>query len=148
MPSLRNQATRSAIAQRLQQLTLSTKPKWGKFDAPRMLCHLSDALSVSLGEIQSRPLNRKIFQHFPMKHLALYVLPFPKGFPAPPEMLGTAPAAFDADCNRLVELINRVAALPQGEDGPEHPLFGPLSNEEWNALHWKHIDHHLKQFGC
>jgi hypothetical protein len=62
-------------------------------------------------------------------------------------MLASAPASFDADRQRLLDFIGRVAAAPKAQ-GPEHPLFGPLTNDEWNALHRKHIDHHLKQFGC
>lgn len=147
MPSLRDEAARDAILQRLSRLTPAAKPKWGKFDASHMMCHLNDALAVSLGEMPTEPLNKKAFQHFPLKHLALYVLPFPKGFPAPPGMLTTVPASFDADRQRLVAFIARMAAAPSA-DGPAHPLFGPLSNDEWNSLHWKHIDHHLKQFGC
>jgi len=147
MPSLRDPATRNAMLQRLGRLTPATRAKWGKFDAARMICHLNDSLAVALGEIPSHSLNRKIFQHFPLKHLAMYVVPFPKGFPAPPEMLSTQPATFDADRQRLLGLVTRLAETPKAA-APEHPLFGPLTTDEWNALQWKHIDHHLKQFGC
>jgi hypothetical protein len=147
MPSLRDQATRSVILRRLQRLTPATKPNWGEFNAARMVCHLNDSIDVALGEISSHSLNRKAFQHFPLKHLAMYVVPFPKGFPAPPEMLSSAPATFAADRQRLFDLIDRLATAPKAQ-GTEHPLFGPLTMDEWNALQWKHIGHHLKQFGC
>jgi Protein of unknown function (DUF1569) len=147
MPSLRDSSTRKALIHRLQQLTPATKPRWGKFDAPRMLCHLNDALAVSLRELSATTMNKKAFQHFPLKHLVIYVFPFPKGAPAPPDMLTSTPEDFDADRQRLFDRMERMAAVPNAQ-GPEHPLFGPLSNEEWNALHWKHIAHHLKQFGC
>jgi oxepin-CoA hydrolase/3-oxo-5,6-dehydrosuberyl-CoA semialdehyde dehydrogenase len=36
-------------------------------------------------------------------------------------------------------------------DDPEkktlHPAFGELNFEEWVQLHYKHVKHHLKQFG-
>ena len=147
MPSLRDSSTRTQIIQRLQQLTPSTKPKWGKFNAPRMICHLNDALAASLGELPTTTMNMKAFQHFPLKHLVLYVVPFPKGAKAPPDMLLSVPTDFDADRQRLFDRMERIATAPNAQ-GPEHPLFGPLTYEEWNALHWKHIAHHLKQFGC
>jgi len=28
-----------------------------------------------------------------------------------------------------------------------HPFFGKMNIAEWDGLTWKHIDHHLKQFG-
>ncbi len=147
MPSLRDAATRNASIQLLDRHTPTTRARWGKFDAARMTCHLNDSLAVVLGEIPSHSLNRKTFQHFPLKHLAMYVVPFPKGFPAPPEMLSTEPATFDVDGQRLFGLLNRRAQTRKAA-APEHPLFGPLTTDEWNALQWKHIDHHLKQFGC
>ncbi len=147
MPSLRDETARKQVIQRLERLTPATRPQWGRFDAPRMICHLVDSLAMSLGELPSRSANRKVFQHFPLKHLVLYVVPFPKSFPAAPELLSTAPRDFGADRQRLLGLIDRLAVTPKA-NGPEHPLFGPLTNEEWNALQWKHIAHHLKQFGC
>jgi len=146
MPTLRDQGIRSGLIQRLQHLTPETKPQWGKLNAPRLLCHLRDTLDMSLGTVAVPPDNRKAFHHFPLKHLILYVLPFPKGVPTPNELTATSPANFKADRRRVVELIERLAATPHA-NGPQHPFFGPLTNEEWNALQWKHISHHLTQFG-
>ena len=28
-----------------------------------------------------------------------------------------------------------------------HPVFGELNYEEWVLLHYKHVMHHLRQFG-
>lgn len=147
MPSLRDESARKQLVQRLQNLTPATKPKWGKLDAPRVLCHLGDTLAMGVGEVPTKSVNRKMFHHFPLKHLILYVLPFPKNVPTAPELLASAPSDFEADRKRVLDLINRLAVTPPA-NGPEHPFFGPLTNEEWNALQWKHIDHHMKQFGC
>ena len=146
MPSLRNQAERTLLIQRLQSLAPQTKPLWGKLDAPRLLCHLGDSLAMGLGDLPTQSVNKKAFHHFPLKHLIVYVLPIPKNVPTAPELLSTEPGNFESDRRRVVESITRMAAEPHGH-GPEHPFFGPLSTEEWNALQAKHIDHHLRQFG-
>jgi hypothetical protein len=146
MSSLRNETVRIGMIQRLQRLTPATTPQWGKLDAPRLLCHLSDTLAMSLGEVSAPSMNRKAFHRFPLKHIILYVLPFPKNVPTPGELRSTSPRDFDADRERAVELMNRLAATPHAK-GPEHPFFGPLTNDEWNALQCKHICHHFKQFG-
>jgi hypothetical protein len=146
MPSLRNEKTRNGLIQRLQYLTPETKPQWGKLDAPRLLCHLSDTFDMSLGTLSVPSHNIKAFQHFPFKHLFLYVVPFPKGAKAPSELLTTQPGDFESDRKRLFDLIGRLASTPRAQ-GPAHPFFGPLTNDEWNALQGKHISHHLKQFG-
>ena len=146
MPSLRSEAVRNNLIERLQNLNPASKPRWGNFDAAHMLSHLHDSLAMALGEVSTRSANKRAFQRFPLKHLILYVLPFPKGVPTAPELLVRVPAEFEQDRQRVVGLIERVAAAPRSK-GPEHPFFGPLDNEEWNALAAKHISHHLKQFG-
>jgi len=146
MPSLRNQKSRNSLLERLQLLTPETARKWGQMDASRMICHLGDALAMALGDLPVKPVQAGPFQHFPLKHLILYVFPMPKGVPTAPELLSTSPATFEADRRKVAEGIQRMAAAPGGA-GPVHPFFGPLTNDEWNALQHKHIDHHLKQFG-
>jgi Protein of unknown function (DUF1569) len=147
MPSLRDQTARRQLVQRLQKLTPATRPKWGKLNAPGVLCHLSDTLAVALGDASATPLNRKLLHHFPVKHLIIHVFPFPKGALTAPEYLSSSPGDFDTDRRRLLELMDRLAAARKAT-GPENPIFGPMTNDEWNVLQWKHFDHHLKQFGC
>ena len=146
MPTFRSPSQRDALIQRLQRLGPDAQPRWGSLTAPRLLCHLCDTLAMAVGELPVPPMNKRVFHHFPMKHLILYVLPFPRGVPTSRELLSSSPASFDADRQRVLELIARLAASP-GALGPSHPLFGPLNNDEWNALQAKHLAHHLTQFG-
>jgi hypothetical protein len=146
MSSLRNEKTRNGLIQRLHALTPETRPQWGKLDAPRLLCHLGDSLAMALGDLPTQSVNRRAFQHFPMKHLILYVLPFPKNVPTVPELLSSAPGDFERDRQRVIDSIGRLASAPQGM-GAEHPFFGPLTSAEWSALQCKHLSHHLQQFG-
>lgn len=62
-------------------------------------------------------------------------------------MLTTAPLAWDRDSAALHALIDRFAEKTPSEDWAAHPAFGPLSGREWDVLSWKHLDHHLRQFG-
>jgi hypothetical protein len=146
MPTLRDEKTRKILFHRLHALTPETQPRWGKLDAPRLLCHLSDALAMGLGDLHTQPGNHNVFHHFPMKHLILYVLPFPKSVPTAPELLSSSPGEFEQDRQRVIDSIDRLASAPQGM-GAVHPFFGRLTNEEWNSLQCKHLSHHLKQFG-
>jgi hypothetical protein len=146
MPSMRDQNVRNSLLERLRRLTPTSARQWGQMDAARMICHLSDTLAMALGDLPVKPTKAGPFQHFPLKHLILYVFPMPKNVPTAPELLSTSPATFEADRRLVEERINRMADAPHGA-GPVHPFFGPLSNDEWNVLQHKHIDHHLKQFG-
>ena len=103
---------------------------------------------MALGELPVRPKNKRAFQTFPLKHLALYVIPFPKGAPTAPELLAGQPGDFEADRARLRALLEQFGTGPEEGPGPAHPLFGPLSRKEWGVLVYKHTDHHLRQFSA
>jgi hypothetical protein len=140
---------RKELVQRLGRVQRETKAQWGSLDALRMMSHLSDALDSALGRLDAGLTGGPgpaMLRHFPMKHLALYVIPMPKGAKAPRELLARAPGDFEEERQRVIERIEMLAVTPRG-DGPAHFLFGPLTNDEWNALNWKHTDHHLRQFG-
>jgi hypothetical protein len=147
MPTLRNEAGRKALLQRLGRVMPESKAHWGRFDAPRMMCHLGDALEEALGRREVPRSGPAMMRHFPVKHLAIYVVPMPKGAKAPPQLLAEKPGEFEANRRRVVEAIEQVAARPAGP-GPNHFLLGRMSCDQWNVLAWKHIDHHLRQFNC
>jgi hypothetical protein len=86
-------------------------------------------------------------RHFPVKHLFLYVLPIPKGVPTAPELLAREPAPWAEERAQLAALVARFGGAPARAAWPEHPLFGPLTAHEWGTLTYKHVDHHLRQFG-
>jgi hypothetical protein len=146
LPSIRNQSARNVLFLRINALTPNAKPRWGKLDAPAMICHLGDTLAMALGDLPVKPGKQGPLHYFPLKHLILYVLPIPKNVQTATELLSTPQGNFDNDRQRVIEQIMRLAKQPRSM-GPVHPHFGPLTNEEWNVLQWKHTHHHLKQFG-
>ena len=49
----------------------------------------------------------------------------------------------------LLSYIDRFLAIgPEVIANKKHPFFGELTFEEWDKLQWKHLDHHLRQFGA
>lgn len=146
MPTLRNAADRRGLLERLQRVKPEAKAQWGRFDAGRMMCHLADALEEALGRRRVPRSGPAVLRHFPMKHLAIHVIPMPKGAKAPRELLAEAPGDFEANRRRVMEGIEQVGAMREGR-GPDHFLFGKMSWTQWNCLQWKHTDHHLRQFG-
>jgi hypothetical protein len=113
-----------------------------------MLQHLRLSARMAVGELEVVSASKRIFQVFPVKHLILYVLPFPKGAPTAPELLPAAASSVEEERVAVLELLNRIGAGAREGTGPAHPLFGPLSWREWGAATYKHVDHHLKQFGA
>jgi hypothetical protein len=104
---------------------------------------------MTLGELKVPSANKRAFQIFPLKHLIIYVLPFPKGAPTAPELkVDEVAASLEDERAALLELLDRIGTGPQEGAGPAHPLFGPLTRREWAVITYKHVDHHLKQFGA
>jgi hypothetical protein len=137
---------RSQLLQRLRQLRPDAQPAWVTLDAPRMLCHTADQLRVALGDLDSKP------THTLASRTLLKFLVINTGFEPPrgkirtaPEMLTSRPATWEADLEACVSLAERVG---DGSARAVHPTFGPLSPEQWGILCWKHLNHHLVQFGC
>lgn len=150
MRSILNEDDRSAITNRVRSLSVSSTRRWGSMDVARMLHHLRLSALMALGELPVPSKSKRVFQVFPLKHLILYVLPFPKGAPTAPELKADPDlaASLEEERTALLELLERIGTGLREGVGPDHPLFGPLTWREWGVATYKHTDHHLKQFGA
>ena len=74
--------------------------------------------------------------------------PYKKNSRTAPEFIVTGTKNFESEKNRLVDFINRTQRLGSGHfhNKPSH-AFGALTHKEWNTMFYKHLDHHLNQFG-
>jgi hypothetical protein len=143
--TLLNHNDRTLIVERLRRVRPEARPAWGSLDAPRMLCHVADQMRVALGDVPTKPRHSFITRTL-VKHLVVNTgMQPPRGkVQTSPEMLGSPPSSWEADLSACVQLVDRVA---EGTANAVHPAFGPLSSEEWGRLCWKHLNHHLVQFG-
>ena len=146
MGSVLNESDRTALISRIHSLTASSTARWGKMSVIGMLQHLRLSGRMAVGELPVASVNKRPFQMFPLKHLILYVFPFPKGAPTARELYPEGAASFDEERAHVVNLVEQIGASPREGMGPAHPLFGPLSWREWGVVTYKHVDHHLKQF--
>jgi hypothetical protein len=148
MRSILNESDRAEIASRVRSLSESSTGRWGSMGVAGMLQHLRLSARMTLGELPVPSSNKRAFQVFPLKHLILYVLPFPKGAPTAPELKPSVAASFEEERAALLELLARIGTGPREGTGPAHPLFGPLTWREWGVATYKHANHHLRQFGA
>ena len=148
MGSILNEGDRAEIIRRFESLSTSSSRRWGSLDVVGMLQHLRLSARMTVGELTVPSSNKRVFQMFPLKHLILYVLPFPKGAPTARELKPGPAESFEAERAALLELLERIGSGPVEGTGPAHPLFGPMTWREWGVVTYKHADHHLKQFGA
>ena len=141
-----DEATRK-LHERVGRLAWNAPAQWGSFTAPKMICHLADSLKMAMGDLKVAS-KRLPIRFTPLKQLIIYVAPFPKGAPTAPELLARAPKEWASDVGDVQALLDRAASARTTETWPEHPAFGALSTRAWGVLIFRHMDHHLKQFGA
>ena len=138
---------RGALLARLSRLTPDARPVWGRFTPTEMVCHVSSGIRQGLGEVDLGP-PRGLLTRWPLNWLAINVAPFPKHAPAAPEMLGRPSAGtWEADLAELRGAVGRFAARGAGAPWPPSRVFGRISGRTWGVLQYRHLDHHLRQFG-
>lgn len=147
--SLFDPAGLAAMLARLDRLRPDATRHWGRMSVAQMLAHCQQPLRVALGELPlKRSLIGLLFGRLAKKKLLAPDLWKP-GMPTAPEFRIT-----DARDFRLEHAALRLLVERFGNGGPAslsrlpHPFFGPLTPEEWQALQWRHLDHHLRQFGA
>jgi hypothetical protein len=146
--TLLNASDRGSILERVALVRRDATARWGAMDASQMMRHLAEALGASLGDVHHQPYNRPLFHTRIVKYVFIRVLPFPRNAPTAPELRIVEAAELDVERARVTELLVRYGEQPSDADPHvEHPLFGPMSHAEWAELEYKHVDHHLRQFG-
>ena len=145
-------ATLEALIARLEALRPDAERRWGTLTAGEMLCHLGDSHETVLKRPMADEPAATVRPRPFLKWIALYSpLPWSKkaqtGASVDPRRDGTQPGDFEADRRRAIETLRRVATVPHQELNPIHGLFGPMSPRDWYRSTYRHVDHHLRQFG-
>ena len=146
--NLFNAAAAESIIQRVQQLQPDTAPLWGKMNATEMLRHCNSCNAEILE--QERGDKKTTVKQFLLRILALYLAPnFAKGISSEPHhnFAGKVDSSqFEPQKGAFIRLIRELHATKRPLT-LTHPAFGNISTREWGIAAYKHMDHHLRQFG-
>jgi hypothetical protein len=147
MKTLWEREAREELKQRLRRLDPTRGPRWGRMNAPQMLVHLNEAMRMCLNELPVAP-RRLPIRYTPLKQMIIYWLPWPKGAPTAPELLEGIPGEWQTDVASMCAYVDQFATRSREGPWPQHPAFGRMSSRAWGVLGYRHIDHHLRQFGA
>lgn len=139
-------AVRQEIIERINKLTPGTKQLWGKMNVSQMLAHIQMPIRIAYGIHQPKGsfLLRLIGPLFKSK--LWDEKPYKQGLPTDPTFVMTgSEKEFEKEKSAVLELLNNFTN--ENVIGEHHPVFGKLTKENWSKATWKHLDHHLKQFG-
>ena len=148
LPNLFVPGDREFLARRLSELEPTAQRRWGTMTPAQMLRHCAVGLEAATGD---RPM-RQVFLGRLLAPLmlrgALGPKPIAKGIPTDPAFRIVGELDFEAERTRLATLLDRfIRRGPEGAEGATHAFFGRMEGRAWGRLMYKHLDHHLTQFG-
>ncbi|MEP7321707.1 MAG: DUF1569 domain-containing protein [Saprospiraceae bacterium] len=148
MKNILNEVDYLEIKGRIQGLPETSTRRWGKMDIQEMLVHCTRQLKLAMGEMPSDQQGPSILRSKLGKWFLFSNVPWPKGAVTPVEMNThiTTYSLTDFETEKK-ELLKYLELVKNYTAFKTHPFFGDLNRKEWARLVYKHLDHHLKQFG-
>jgi hypothetical protein len=149
MNSVFNLDDLNEIKGRINNLNSESLPQWGKMNAAAMLAHCSVTYEMIYTKKHPKPnfVLRFILTSF-VKKAVVSPKPYPKNSKTAPAFLITDSRDFDREKEILFHWLDKVYSDGRESfEGRESHSFGKLSTEEWDRMMYKHLDHHLNQFG-
>ena len=148
MTSLFIPTDREALSLRLATLEPGATRQWGKMEPAQMLLHCAIGLEAATGD---RPMKQAFLGKLVTPFIRRTVLgekPFSRNAPTDPSFVVSDRRDFEEERTRLATQIDRfIQRGPESAGKQTHAFFGRLSGDEWGRLMYKHLDHHLRQFG-
>jgi hypothetical protein len=149
MKNLFEETTAKDIKGRIERLGPKSERHWGKMNAAQAMAHCAKTMEWAVGDsYQPRMFIGRIVGPLVKSKVLKDEQPMGRNAPTAKSLEVTNECELGKECQRLRGLIDRFAAGgPQGCTKHPHTFFGPLTPEEWARLMYKHLDHHLRQFG-
>jgi len=137
------------IIDRINKLTPETKMLWGKMDVAQMLAHCNVTYEMVYTDKHPKISGvKKFFVKLLVKPLVTGNKPYKKNTHTAPQFIILEKKNFEEEKTRLIGYLQKTQELGESYfEGLESLSFGNLSASEWNMMFYKHLDHHLNQFG-
>ena len=149
MKNLFEAARANEVKERTAQLRADSERLWGKMNPAQALAHCSLGLEWAVGDrIPPRMLMGRIMGRMVKPMVFRNDEPMRRNSPTAKDLVVQDERDLETERKRLCGLIDRFAtAGPKGCTRHPHSFFGRLTPQEWATLMYKHLDHHLRQFG-
>jgi hypothetical protein len=149
MKSIFEEETFKEIMLRIDSLSPENQAKWGKMDVTQMLKHCQKPISLAFGEenVERPNLLMRVLIRF-MKPTLYNDKPWKHGLPTAKEFVIKNTNNFNDEKSKLKDYVERIhESESYFEPSKKHPIFGEMKSWMWGQSAYKHLDHHLKQFG-
>lgn len=149
MKDIFDPAVTAELVNRINQLTPETQGLWGKMSVDQMLAHCNVAYEMAFTDKHAKPnaFVRFLLKTF-VKNGVVNEKPYPKNIRTAPAFIIADSRNFNEEKERLIGYLNHTLELGKEHfEGKASISFGPMTAQEWNNQFFKHLDHHLNQFG-
>lgn len=149
LPNIFSADVAQNIIARIEALSPSTEPKWGKMNVAQMLAHCNVTYEMCYENKHPKP---GAFKRFILTALVKNTVTNEKSYSqnsrTAPEFLIASERDFAEEKSRLIGYLQKTVEVGGAAfNMKESHSFGKLKTEEWNNMFYKHLDHHLSQFG-
>ena len=134
---------------RINALKPESPALWGKMKVDQMLAHCSVPYEMAFTNKHPKPnpLMRLILKTF-VKKPVVNETPYPKNSGTAPAFIIKDRRDFEEEKGRLIKYLEHTLSLGRDHfEGKESLSFGKMTSDEWNNQFYKHLNHHLTQFG-
>ena len=146
MKTIFDKANRAEIINRINSLSENSTPQWGKMNVSQMMKHCSQWDEMALGKKKyKQSFIGRLFGKIGLKSM-LKDEPIKKNMPTVPAFIIRDNINFSEERTKWLRLLEEYDHFPN--DGFVHPFFGRMAKEHTGYIVYKHIDHHLRQFGA
>lgn len=145
-----NQEVTNEVIARINNLQPNTQRNWGTMNAAQMLAHCNVPYAYTFTPEQFK--KPGFFMKFMLKNFVKKIVtsqkPYKQNERTAPAFVISNERDFEREKELLIANINKAQQLGTTYfEGKENFSFGKMTAEEWNTMYYKHLDHHLRQFG-
>jgi hypothetical protein len=134
------------FSKRISEVSAEDKALFGKMNVSQMICHCTDQIRMSFGEIDGLKIQKADINEFREMAKRGETVPTVDGLNQVAGF-GTKPKEFDMDKETLIAYLNKFLVTEEKYKFSFHPYFGVIDKNQWDRLMVYHLDHHLGQFG-
>jgi len=149
LPNVFTKEVLTDIIDRIGHLDSDSQPKWGKMSVAQMLAHCNITYEMTYEDIHPKP---NFLIGFILKTLIKKVVtnevPYKHNSSTASQFIIKETKNFEVEKKRLTDYITKTQQLGENHfDGKNSHSFGLMNKTEWNNMFYKHLNHHLNQFG-
>lgn len=150
IPTIFDAATCENIIQRINNLTPNKERLWGTMSVDQMLAHCNVPYAYTFMPEQFKQPNflmKWMLKNF-VKKMVVSENPYKQNERTSPNFIISNARDFEKEKAILIKNIEKVKDLGATHfEGKENFSFGKMTAQEWSNMYYKHLDHHLRQFG-